>query len=246
MLNKLPSILICILLLMLSSGIANSTEAKFQECNRNYSTGDFQAAVSCYTEIAVSSGFSAAVEYNLANAYAQLGQVGPAILHYERAVRLAPGDSDISGNLSFLRKESGLFPAEKSLSETILHFFTLEKSATLALGSMLLLTGLTLITILKKNKPANVFRTLIILFSFFTVLSLFLCWKKYQSYNPSIVIDQNSRLLISPFEGSRQLGAIDSGRMVNPIKTHGNYSYVIDETGKKGWLPSTSIAPVIP
>ena len=43
------------------------------------------------------------VEYNLGNAEFRLGNLGQAILHYERARRLDPLDEDIRGNLEFAR-----------------------------------------------------------------------------------------------------------------------------------------------
>ena len=37
--------------------------------------------------------------YNLANAYFKVGRYGKAILYYNRALRLAPGDAEIRYNL---------------------------------------------------------------------------------------------------------------------------------------------------
>jgi len=43
------------------------------------------------------------VLYNLANAYFKLGRLGPAILNYERALRLDPSDQDARDNLELAR-----------------------------------------------------------------------------------------------------------------------------------------------
>src|SRR3984957_18273696 len=56
-------------------------------------------------------GYSAAGLYNLANSYARAGKPGMAILNYERASLLAPGDPDIEANLRFVRAAAHL-PAE--------------------------------------------------------------------------------------------------------------------------------------
>src|ERR1700722_1594208 len=56
-------------------------------------------------------GYSAAGLYNLANSYARAGKPGMAILNYERASLLAPGDPDIQANLRFVRASAHL-PAE--------------------------------------------------------------------------------------------------------------------------------------
>ena len=57
-------------------------------------------------------GFSALVDagvenghlyYNLANAQLRLGETGPAIVNYRRALRLMPGDENVRRNLQFAR-----------------------------------------------------------------------------------------------------------------------------------------------
>src|ERR1700727_796497 len=47
--------------------------------------------------------YSADGLYNLANSYARSGKPGLAVLSYERAALLAPGDSDINANLEYVR-----------------------------------------------------------------------------------------------------------------------------------------------
>src|SRR5580700_4035738 len=47
--------------------------------------------------------YSADGLYNLANAYARAGKPGLAVLSYERAALLAPGDPDIDANLAYVR-----------------------------------------------------------------------------------------------------------------------------------------------
>jgi hypothetical protein len=52
--------------------------------------------------------FSADGLYNLGNAYARAGKPGLAVLSYERATLLAPGDADINANLDFVRAAAGV------------------------------------------------------------------------------------------------------------------------------------------
>src|ERR1700728_4150554 len=47
--------------------------------------------------------YSAAALYNLANSYARDGKPGLAVLSYERAALLEPGDPDINANLAYVR-----------------------------------------------------------------------------------------------------------------------------------------------
>ncbi len=86
----------------------------FQKGNEAYSRGDYAQAIAQYEQITETAGYAPSVLYNLANSYALSGQTGRAVLNYERALRLAPSDSDISGNLELVKKENGLFPREAS------------------------------------------------------------------------------------------------------------------------------------
>jgi hypothetical protein len=60
---------------------------------------------------AAPAGYSSTALYNLGNAYARAGKPGMAVVNYERADLLAPGDPDIERNLSLVRLASG-FPVE--------------------------------------------------------------------------------------------------------------------------------------
>ena len=246
MLGKTTLLLIaCILSSAFFTFDVYAVDTEFQRCNSIYIKGDYAQAVDCYKELEKSSGFNAALLYNLANAYAQSGQVGLAILHYERALRLSPNDADIRGNLDFLRKESGLFPPQKNFVDTFTSLLTIEAWSIISIICMALFLVLSIVAI-KTNARKGLRNSGMVLTSACLLIAAFSTWKGYQHYNPSVVISPDNRLLISPFEGATPVGAISEGRLVTPQKTHGIFIYVIDETGKKGWLPASAISPVIP
>lgn len=71
--------------------------------NQAYQEGRYLDAAEAY-EAVIESGFvSAGLEYNLGNAYFKAGELGRAILHWERALALAPGDEDVQTNLELAR-----------------------------------------------------------------------------------------------------------------------------------------------
>lgn len=73
----------------------------FQKGNSAYAEGDYEAAVEAYEQILESGQTAAEVHYNLANAHYKLNHIGPSIYHYEKALQLDPGDSDIRNNLQY-------------------------------------------------------------------------------------------------------------------------------------------------
>jgi tetratricopeptide (TPR) repeat protein len=76
----------------------------YAEGNDLYRAGDFAGARARY-EAAVATGVAdPRLLYNLANAVFKTGDLGEAILWYERALKQAPRDEDIEANLRFLRR----------------------------------------------------------------------------------------------------------------------------------------------
>ncbi len=81
-----------------------AAEALFALGNRLYEEHDFQGAAAAY-EGALDTGWTDPVlELRLGDAYFEAGQVGRAVLHFERAHRLAPRNADVQHNLRLARE----------------------------------------------------------------------------------------------------------------------------------------------
>jgi len=76
-----------------------------QEANKAYTERNFQQAIKDY-EALLHQGRSVALYYNLGNAYYRTDNITQAILNYERALRLSPGNSDIRFNLQLARSKT--------------------------------------------------------------------------------------------------------------------------------------------
>jgi tetratricopeptide (TPR) repeat protein len=64
-----------------------------------YAAGDFETAAEMYEMLLQTWGESPYIRYNLGNAHYKAGKIAPAILQYEQALLLDPGDTDIRFNL---------------------------------------------------------------------------------------------------------------------------------------------------
>ncbi len=218
-------------------------EVLFQEANTAYSRGNYAQAIEQYRQIITTTGYSSSVLYNLANSYALLGQPGQAVLNYERALRLAPSDADISGNLQLVKKENGLFPRELSRTERFLQLLNLNQWTALLFFSLIILTIFQAAAMkyrFSRQLHIGVTTSCCLLLCLAIIGTLF----RYHSFNPSVVISPDAKLLISPFDSSASIGALQEGRLVYPQKRHGDFSYVTDETDRQGWIPSSLIEPV--
>ena len=88
----------------------------FRRGNEAYESGDYSGAVLLYRQIIEAGEESAALRYNLGNAYLKLGELGEAMASYLRAERLNPRDRDIRENLSIARARRADLPPGDGLS----------------------------------------------------------------------------------------------------------------------------------
>lgn len=91
----MKNFLLLLLTLFLSNGIFAQ---ELSDAEKQYVAGNYEEAARLY-EAQLTKGVSAELYYNLGNAYYKMNEIPSAILNYERALLLAPGDGDIRFNL---------------------------------------------------------------------------------------------------------------------------------------------------
>ena len=222
-----------------------SADLLFEEANIAFSRGAYENAIEKYRQILSQYGQSGSVLFNLGNSYALTGKTGLAILNYERAQRISPSNSDIAGNLALIKKESGLFAQETTGVEKFLTTFSLNQWTIVFLVSLLAIAVIQLISLLRPLSVRSIASSTAVC-SLLLLLSLLGGYTHYPDFNPSIVISSEARLLISPFEEANSVGSLQEGRRVYPLKSHKGYTYVVDETERKGWVADTQIEAVSP
>lgn len=82
------------------------------QAQRAYAAGDHQAALTAFDSVATTYN-SAALQLNIGNCWFKMGDVAHAVLHYERGLRLAPGDEDLLANLDLANEQVKDRVAEK-------------------------------------------------------------------------------------------------------------------------------------
>ncbi len=90
-----------------------------QNADYEYAKGNYQQAIKDYQEI-LKTGVSSEIYYNLGNAYYRTDNITQALLAYERALQLSPGDNDIRFNLQYARSKT----IDKITPETEMFFVT--------------------------------------------------------------------------------------------------------------------------
>lgn len=116
----------------------NALRSIFEKANAAYRGGDYAQATSLYESLIQQGWKNQAVYYNLGNAFFKQQRVGPAIVRYEQARRLAPRDRDVLANLGYAK---GLLEYRiedrrnwyLKAGETLLQSFTQEEMGLISL-----------------------------------------------------------------------------------------------------------------
>ena len=91
------------LIILTVCGLFSKAEATLiQQADSAYTADNFKEAADTYLHVIATEGNSATLQYNLGNCYYRLGEMGKAILAYERALRFDPTFHDARTNLEFI------------------------------------------------------------------------------------------------------------------------------------------------
>lgn len=111
-----------LLLLLLMATVPVAAQTK-QEADSAYAQERYQQAAKVYEQL-LKRGVSADLYYNLGNAYYRMDNIPQAVLNYERALLLSPGDEDIRLNLQLARSKT----VDKIVPESEMFFVTWYRS----------------------------------------------------------------------------------------------------------------------
>ncbi|MBC8418227.1 MAG: tetratricopeptide repeat protein [Desulfobacterales bacterium] len=230
-----------------ASTFAGQGEDLFALGNQAYSEGKYDKAVSCYKGAIEREGYSASLLYNMANAYYQKKDIGLAILNYERALFLDPGNADIKANLRLAQKDFGLISEEargwqRFFDLLNLNWWSLLASSALGAFSLLFLLKGMRPGILRGASPklATIVCLTVFMFSGTGVTV------QYRNLSRAVVTQDDARLLVSPFDSAFSSESIKGGKIVRMAKSYKDYVLVEGLNGKSGWVQKNAIAPIVP
>lgn len=224
-----------------AAGSNERIEETFDAANHLYRDEKYDDAGTAYEQILAQKKESAAVYYNLGNAYFRKGEMAKALLNYERALKLSPRDSDARYNLRYVRS---LFP-EKVLSEK--SFFTGVIDGFLSFYSideMVLITTIFFVCIcllvLVISYPKWSFRwekvLACILAVFFILFAAGIFIKVQIEGNAAIVLlDTDSKF--EPRKDSTSYFHLGKGEKIKILHSEDDWAKIQRTDGKLGWVP---------
>ena len=220
-----------------------------------YRSGDFKTSIELYEKVineSISNNIvSAQLYYNLGNAYYRDNQIGKAILNYERALLLDPGDSDIRHNLRFAnnRKIDRITPTGdiflSNWFKAIRNLYNSNVWAVIAIISFVLsiiaLAAYLFVTVLWVRKTA--FYSFIVLFLLMIVFNIFSFSQKREQIrgDNAIVMVGAAGVNASPDDNSNELFELHEGAKVRVKGSDGNWLEIEIDNGSVGWTKKDNI-----
>ena len=221
----------------------------FDEGNRLYQEGDFAGAADSYNAVLEGGFESAAVYYNLANAHVRLGGLGEAVLNYERAARLDPGNDDIRANLALVNQRllDRIEPMPRfwllSVFDWWMGLIPRGVLTGLAVACYLLLGAALVMIVLRRpgGWRRGLKRTAYAAGVVTAVLGATLMVRETGLAEPeeAVVMAAEARVLSAPSEeGGLTVFTLHEGTKVRIDRRAGEWVEIVLADGKVGWLPA--------
>ncbi len=191
------------------------------------------------------SGFSAPELYNAANGYARAGKTGLAVLFYERAQWLAPGDADVAANLHLVRVSARLPDPTPSAFERILTWTAPDTFAWLGVFG-LISVGVGVLTRRQARRAGGWSLLLIgggVLCVALTLANAAVLWPRL---NDAVVLMAAASVRATPAPMGDELFQIPEGDSVRVEAEHEDFLFVRTPQGREGWVARAAVALVVP
>jgi tetratricopeptide (TPR) repeat protein len=252
----MKSLWLCLILSLAAAPAlrADATSDELDAANQAYTAGRYDEAARQFQELIQAQGYSAPLCFDLANAEAKAGHIGPAILNYERARYLAPADRDIDHNLQLARQQAGLKNNSLRWWQVVLRLLPINEWL-LIVDAWLALIALAVIANVFVSRMAagaanralfgKIVKTVLFVgipcFLFTSYLALLAAPLRIEG----VVVAKQAVLRLSPFDSAEQIGTLPEGELVTVEQQHDDFFRIEGRDGLYGWTTRQMLEPVI-
>ncbi len=225
-----------------------------EQAQKAYSAGQYYYAIELYDSIIKQGYTSAALYYNIGNAYFKTNQMPYAIWYYEKAKKLSPGDESINFNLNLANtlitdKIDALptlfYVKWWKATYSLFHADTWAKMSVVLIFLVCIFLALFLIARSVTFKKLSFF--LCLTFFVLAVFTLIFANKQYrETYKQQSAIVFSPRITAksSPDENSIDLFVIHEGTKVNIQDNLGEWCEIKLANGNVGWIKKSLVKPI--
>jgi tetratricopeptide (TPR) repeat protein len=246
--RKTAATAVLLLLLLMPSSVFALSKA---DADSSYVNENYQQAIERYEQL-LKSGPSAELYYNLGNSYYRVDNITRAILNYERALLLSPGDEDIRFNLQLARSKTvdKIVPQSEFFLTTwyrsVVNMLSVDGWAYVSICCLVISVILMLIYMFSQPvwlRKIGFFGGLLLLLAF--LMGNVFAWNQKQVIDHrdgAIIVESAVTVKSTPAQNGTDLFILHEGTKVTIIdNSMDGWREVLVPDGKQGWVETSQI-----
>ena len=246
-------ILIGIILLSIIYINVRAQEEEIKNAETAYTEEQYNTAIEIYESLLKNYGASAELYYNLGNSYYKTGKIAHAILNYERALLIKPGDSDIRFNLELVRQQTDrIDPLQefflKKWVRTVQNLIGVDSWATIGISSFVLFICCLVLYFFSKwmylKKAGFYFGILLFVTVILANIFAFNQKSELENRHAAIVFTPTVTAKSSPDNSGTDLFQLHEGTKVFIRNSLGDWNEIVLEDGNIGWVNKKDIVVI--
>jgi tetratricopeptide (TPR) repeat protein len=251
---NLKNILIALLFFIPALAFSADPEITIAKANKAYTDGFYDNAIELYKSV-INEGYeSADLYYNLGNACYKQNDFTSAILYYEKARKLDPGNEDVNFNLKIANTKitDKIEPIPelfyKRWYRALIESYSADKWSKIGLLflCLALIAGLFYV-ISRRLITRKTGFWLGIVFLFISLFSFLFAWQNYNDImhrKEAIIFSPTVTIKSSPDEKSVDLFVLHEGTKVELIDNIGDWYEIRIANGSVGWLATSAVEKI--
>lgn len=223
-----------------AGGAESGTAGVFVDGIRHYRAGEFSAAARSFESIAASGVVNPDLFFNIGNARLKAGDLGHAILWYERAMRLDPRGPDLAFNLEYadtLLKDK--VDGDLTLGAVVMFWqgivpVTWLRAAAVALSCVFFLVAG--VRVVQRKKIFSGLARLVMAFGILFFLAAAMEEYRFMTETRAVILRDKVQVRSGTMEGATRLFDLNAGTRVWVKGEKKGYLKIKVARGKVGWI----------
>lgn len=218
-------------------------DAIFAKANADYAAGNFRQAINGYESLVRNRQWSAALFYDLGNAWFRAGEPGRAILDYERALALNPAQPETEANLRLVRDQARALELTGTWPAQHLAFLTVDRwtwvAAVAAWLALFVACGLWF----SSRRSASWIFVLSLAFAIGAGAGFAIYELKNGSESGAlaIVTSKEVQARLATADNANSVLVLPTGSEIEILSTRGDWIYAALPNQLRGWIQANTV-----
>ena len=237
------TLILFILFLLSFAGTASADPtSEFSKGNEQFAAGKFQEAAETYEGIVRSGHWHADLFYNLGNARYRAGDIGRAILNYERALAMEPKHPEAGANLRVARDEARALELQQGSWERYASRATVSQyiwTAAMSFWAAIFLAAILYFRH-RRSPVVTLLMASAVLLCATAIVAIYGHERGPNGRATAIVIDKNIQARVATADNANTVLMLPPGSQVKVLSVRGDWTYAALPNNLSGWIPTAS------